>query len=65
MNDILMRPLYIASKQFAQTYPNVSHQVDLMMHMNKQIYPGSENIDLNAIELLDKELELVDLNKVI
>lgn len=62
MNDILMKPVYIASKQFSEIYPNVEHQVDLMMHMNKKEYPGNENIELNAIEHLEDELQLLDLN---
>ncbi|XP_031631082.1 protein Exd1 homolog [Contarinia nasturtii] len=62
MNDILMKPFYIASKQFSETYSSVDHQVDLVLHVNGRVYPGVENIELNAIEQLDNELELIQLN---
>lgn len=54
MNDILMEPVCVASKQFSEIYPNVKSQVDLMMHMNHREYPGAENIVLNMVEHLDE-----------
>lgn len=62
-NDILMKPLQIATQQFSETYPNVDNQVDLMTHMNNGEYPGSENIDINgAGDLEDAFLELSTTN---
>lgn len=64
MNDILMKPVYIASKQFSQIYPNVEHQVDLMMNMNHKVHPGVENIELNAVEYMNDKLNMLDVNGV-
>lgn len=48
LNDVLIKPLQIATQKFAETHVNVESQVDLMTHMNKGEYPGSEDIDINA-----------------
>lgn len=61
MNDILTRPIYTASKQFSQIYPDVGHSVDLMTLMNTKSHPGTEDIELNAIEHLEEELQLLEV----
>lgn len=63
MNDILMKPVYIASKKFSEIYPSVEHQVDLMVLMNNKKHPGADEIELNAMDYLDEELQFLDVNK--
>ncbi|XP_055325141.1 protein Exd1 homolog [Sitodiplosis mosellana] len=63
MNDILLKPIFTASKEFAKIYPNVEHQVDLMMMYNNKEHPGSEEIELNAMEHLNTELQLLDVKQ--
>lgn len=60
--DILMKPLRIATQQFAATYPNVENQVDLLTHMNNGEYPGCEDIDINAAAYLADEFEQLTTN---
>lgn len=62
MTDILMKPIVSASKEFAKIYPNVEHQVDLMVSMNNKVHPESENIKLNEIDYLNAELQHLYVN---
>lgn len=61
MNDLLLKPIYMASKQFGKIYPNVEQMVDLMILLNNKEHPGSEKIELNAIQHLNDELQLLDV----
>lgn len=61
-NDILMKPLHIATQQFSVTCVDVDNQVDLMNHMNYNRFPGIENIDLNAVVDLEEAFKNLNSN---
>lgn len=44
-NNILMKPLKIASRQFSEIYQSIENSVDLMTQVSNGAYPGAENID--------------------
>lgn len=54
MNDILMKPLQLATAKFAELYQRVENQVDLMVNVNNGEHPGVEEIELSGVEQLDE-----------
>lgn len=48
-----MRPLRVATQQFADIYPNVENQVDLVMKISNGEYPGVGNIEIDAAKQLE------------
>lgn len=61
-NDILMKPLHIATQQFSETCTNVDNQVDLMTNLNYNRFPGAEDININADADLEEAFGYLDTN---
>lgn len=63
MNDILMKPLQIATAKFAETYVNEPNQVNVMVSMNNKEYPGINGIDISAVEQLEEEFKFLQTDE--